>query len=170
MCLPERVAILKCYSIKTCVQSGWQICIVTEESYACVCCQEGATNAFSSFIKKNACIGESGYPVLVAMVQIRLYCSQGGDVLCYVTRLRMCLPDGVGNLNCYDANANVLFTGCRKLVLVVHTTMRAFVKRRRAWQYLKCYIKKINVARMRWQISIFSYKRCACVCQNGWYF
>ena len=78
MCLPERVAILKCYSIKTCVQSGWQICIVTEESYACVCCQEGATNALSSFIKKNACIGESGYPVLVAMVQIRLYCSQGG--------------------------------------------------------------------------------------------
>ena len=43
----------------------------------------------------------------------------------------MCLPEGVANLNCYDANAHVLFTGRGKLVLVGHKTTHVFVKGRK---------------------------------------
>ena len=43
----------------------------------------------------------------------------------------MCLPEGVTILNCFDANANVLFTGRGKLVLVVPKIMECIFCRRR---------------------------------------
>ena len=36
----------------------------------------------------------------------------------------MCLPGEVGNLNCYDANANVLFTGRGSLMLALKKLRR----------------------------------------------
>ena len=58
----------------------------------------------------------------------------------------MCLPEGVAILNCYDANANVLFKGRGKLVLVVHKTMQhVFVKGGQAMlRKLKPVIRKLK--------------------------
>ena len=36
----------------------------------------------------------------------------------------MCLPERVAIFNCYDANANVLFTGDKKFVLLFHWRLK----------------------------------------------
>ena len=57
----------------------------------------------------------------------------------------MCLPERVAILNCFDANANVLFTGRGKLVLVVHKTMHVFVKGDQAMiREIKPVIRKLK--------------------------
>ena len=82
------------------------------------------------------------------MVQMQLHCSQGTQFLLLgLTKLCMCLPERVAILNCFDANANVLFTGRGKLVLVVHKIMHVFyfVEGGQAMiRKLKPVIRKLN--------------------------
>lgn len=64
----------------------------------------------------------------------------------------MCLREGVANLNCYDAHANVWFTGRGKSLVIVQKTRDIFVKGTRSGT-LKSATDECVVPR-RWQVRI----------------